>query len=121
MSNHIISYIVFLVADEVSIAICLQALPTEAETKNRDGNIKVNASKIFADVNRSDERNLHIFASRSNFLPFKLAQQTLDALPRASFRTQIVAAARPTRSLFNPSPKKRACVLKILLVADTNL
>lgn len=86
-----------------------------------DGTIYVKISSPFPVANRIEERNLHFFASESNFLPCLLAQNILDTFPNASLSTHVVAAAIPILLLLNPKANSKAWVPNTLLVALTNL
>ena len=89
------AYMVFLVAEEVSMAICLRPLATAAMSRNSEGNMYVRISRPLPIAYSSDERKRHFFASQSNLRPLRLAQKMRAILPSASFSTQVVAAARP--------------------------
>ena len=89
------THIVFLVAEDVNMAICLSALAAAAAMRNKDGHRNVTISSAVPAANRNDARNRHFLASPSNFRPCLLAHTIRDTFPRASFNTQVVAAASP--------------------------
>ena len=53
----IIIYIVFLVAEDVNIAICFNAFAIAALARNNAGTIKVTISKVFPIANNNEARN----------------------------------------------------------------
>lgn len=94
-----LTYMAFLVAEEVRSAICLRALARAAMSRNIEGSMYVKTSSALPIEYSRDDRNRHFFASESNQRPFLDAQNMRLNLPKASFRTHMVAASTPNDAM----------------------